>query len=144
MEAIRDTRASLSLNIAGFRCYISAARKGRIMDLHQEEKMTSQPSPTTWVVRPDPDLADLIPSFMQNRKNELAELQQARSRKDYEFIRRMSHTWKGICRPYGFVHLETLSRSLEEAGGREDAAEVERIMNEMASYLENVRIVYDN
>jgi HPt (histidine-containing phosphotransfer) domain-containing protein len=114
------------------------------MDLHQEETMTSQNSPTTWVVRPDPDLADLIPSFMQNRKNELEELQQARSRNDYEFVRRMSHTWKGICRPYGFIHLETLSKSLEEAGEREDAGDVGRIMDEMASYLENVRIVYDN
>lgn len=114
------------------------------MDQIREDHMTSQSAPTTWVVRPDPDLADLIPSFMQNRRNELEELKGARSRNDYEFIRRMSHTWKGICRPYGFVHLETLSKSLEEAGEREDAAEVERIMNEMASYLENVRIVYDS
>lgn len=111
--------------------------------MQHEDSLKSQSSPTTWVVRPDPDLADLIPSFMQNRRNELAELQQARSRNDYEFIRRTSHTWKGICRPYGFVHLETLSRSLEEAGEREDAAEVERIVAEMADYLDNVRIVYD-
>ncbi len=108
----------------------------------QEASMTS--APTTWVVRPDPDLADLIPSFMQNRRNELAELQTARERGDYEFIRRMSHTWKGICRPYGFVHLETLSRSLEEAGEREDATDVATIVSEMGSYLDNVRIVYDN
>ena len=115
------------------------------MELHSEEKMTSQfSSPTTWVVRPDPDLADLIPSFLQNRRNELAELQLALSRSDFEFIRRMSHTWKGICRPYGFVHLETLSRSLEEAGEREDAVDTKRIMDEMTSYLENVRIVYDS
>ncbi len=114
------------------------------MELHYEDKMTSHASPTTWVVRPDPDLADLIPSFMQNRKNELEELKQARSRNDYEFIRRMSHTWKGIARPYGFIHLETLSRSLEEAGERENATDVERIINEIADYIENVRIVYDN
>jgi HPt (histidine-containing phosphotransfer) domain-containing protein len=114
------------------------------METLHEEHLKQPTSPTTWVVRPDPDLADLIPSFMQNRRNELTELQQARSRNDYEFIRRMSHTWKGICRPYGFVHLETLSRSLEEAGERENAADVERIMDEMASYLDNVRIVYEN
>lgn len=81
---------------------------------------------------------------MQNRKNELEEIVSAKSRGDYEFIRRMAHTWKGICRPYGFVHLETLSRSLEEAGERENADEVGEILDEMREYLDNVRIVYDS
>jgi HPt (histidine-containing phosphotransfer) domain-containing protein len=101
-------------------------------------------SPTTWVVRPDPDLEDLIPSFMQNRKKELGELEEARDRADFEFVRRLAHTWKGICRPYGFVHLETLSRALEEAGERENREEVAQILNEMREYLDNVRVVYDN
>ena len=112
-------------------------------DLTNKEVLMTT-SQTAWVVRPDPDLADLIPTFIQNRRNELAELQVARKSGDYEFIRRMSHTWKGICRPYGFVHLETLSKSLEDAGEREDASDVETIVNEMGSYLDNVRIVYDS
>lgn len=107
------------------------------------DSMTTS-TPTTWVVRPDPDLADLIPSFLQNRKNELAELKTAQAKSDFEFVRRMSHTWKGICRPYGFVHLETLSKSLEEAGEREDATDVGSILLEMDTYLSKVRIVYDS
>lgn len=100
--------------------------------------------PTTWVVRPDADLADLIPAFLQNRRNELAELHVAHKTGDFDFIRRMSHTWKGICRPYGFVHLETLSKSLEDAGERENASDVGTIVLEMGSYLDNVRVVYDS
>lgn len=110
----------------------------------RKEAFVKSSSATTWVVRPDPDLADLIPSFVQNRKNELAELQNARAKSDYEFIRRMSHTWKGICRPYGFIHLETLSKNLEAAGERESPSDVEQVMEEMTSYLANVRIVYDS
>lgn len=113
------------------------------MEMMQGEHVTSN-SPTTWVVRPDPDLADLIPSFLQNRKNELQELEQARSRSDFEFVRRMAHTWKGICRPYGFVHLETLSKSLEQAGEKEDGEEIESILGEVSNYLANVHIVYEN
>ncbi|HVK62599.1 MAG TPA: Hpt domain-containing protein [Bdellovibrionales bacterium] len=101
-------------------------------------------SPTTWVVRPDPDLEDLIPSFMQNRKNELSDLDGARERGDYEFVRRLAHTWKGICRPYGFVHLETLSRALEEAGDRENNEDVSHILTEIREYLDNVRVVYES
>ena len=101
-------------------------------------------SPTTWVVRPDPDLEDLIPSFMENRRNELGEIETGLSRGDFESIRRLAHTWKGICRPYGFVHLETLSRSLEDAGERENRADIEELVGEIRTYLDNVRIVYDS
>ncbi len=113
-------------------------------EMDQREEAVKSSSPTTWVVRPDPDLADLIPSFVQNRRNELAELQTALAKSDFEFIRRMSHTWKGICRPYGFIHLETLSKSLEEAGERESSADVAPIIVEIGIYLDNVRIVYDS
>lgn len=81
---------------------------------------------------------------MQNRRNELVEIETALSRADYDFIRRMAHTWKGICRPYGFVHLETLSKTLEGAGEREDRGEITRLAAEIRNYLDNVRIVYDS
>lgn len=110
----------------------------------QSEDASHSSSPTTWVVRPDPDLEDLIPSFMQNRKNELVDLEQSAGRSDFDFIRRMAHTWKGICRPYGFVHLETLSRNLEDAGERESQNDVQNILGEIKEYLANVRIVYDS
>lgn len=80
---------------------------------------------------------------MQNRRNELKEIEGAIERDDFEFIRRLAHTWKGICRPYGFVHLETLSRNLESAGVKESRDEVESITAEIRDYLDNVRVVYD-
>ncbi len=108
------------------------------------EDTTKTGSMTTWVVRPDPDLEDLIPSFLQNRRNELADIESALASSDFESIRRMAHTWKGICRPYGFVHLETLSRSLEDAGDRESQEDVNGLINEIRAYLDNVRVVYDS
>ena len=108
------------------------------------EETTRSSSTTTWVVRPDPDLEDLIPSFMGNRRNDLSEIREAIARKDFEFIRRTAHTLKGICRPYGFEFLETLSKELEGAGEREDIAAVESVTSRMQDYLDNVRIVYDS
>jgi HPt (histidine-containing phosphotransfer) domain-containing protein len=99
---------------------------------------------TTWVVRPDPDLEDLIPSFMGNRRSDLNDIRDAISRKDFEFIRRTAHTLKGICRPYGFEHLETLSKELEAAGEREDLPSVQSVSTRMQDYIDNVRIVYDS
>lgn len=97
-----------------------------------------------WVVRPDPDLADLIPSFMSNRQNDMKDIDGALAKDDFEFIRRIAHTWKGISRPYGFDHLETLSRDLEAAGVAENRLEARAIVDQIRSYLENVRIVLDS
>ncbi len=102
------------------------------------------PSTTTWVVRPDPDLEDLIPSFVANRRTDFEEIRKAIQRNDFEFIRRMAHTLKGICRPYGFTHLETLSKELEAAGQIEDLNAASRVAAEMQDYLDHVRIVYDS
>ena len=111
---------------------------------NREEDAQKSGAQMTWVVRPDPDLEDLIPSFLQNRRNEVGEIAAAIAKKDFEFIRRLAHTWKGICRPYGFIHLETLSRSLEAAGEREVISEVEVLLVEIKDYLDNVRVVYDS
>ena len=104
---------------------------------------TTTGAPSEWVVHPDKDLEDLIPTFLQNRRNELEEIDAAVAKNDFEFIRRTAHTWKGICRPYGFIHLETLSRQLEVTGEEENQANARGVAVEMRSYLENVRVVYD-
>lgn len=114
------------------------------MGQDQNQDKSQGANPTTWVVRPDPDLEDLIPSFMENRRNELSDIESALGRGDFDFIRRTAHTWKGICRPYGFIHLETLSRSLEKSGEAESREEVSGIAAEIRHYLQNVRVVYDS
>lgn len=93
------------------------------------------------VVQPDPDLADLIPEFLNNRRHDMADIEKAVARNDFEFIRRTAHTLKGICRPYGFIYLETLSKRLEVAGQQENMSDVKTIAGEMNEYLDRVQVV---
>ncbi len=93
------------------------------------------------VVNPDPDLADLIPDFLNNRRRDMTDLNTAITRTDFEFVRRSAHTLKGICRPYGFIYLETISKKLEVAGQQENLAEVKNIAAEMQEYLDRVQVV---
>ena len=93
-------------------------------------------------VRPDPDLQDLIPAFLENRRHELTEILKAAAQRDYGLIGRMAHTWKGICRPYGFIHLESLSRQLEKAGEAHDQADVDQVLARIRDHLDKVRIIY--
>lgn len=72
------------------------------------------------------------------------EIRAAIARRDFEFLRRTAHTLKGICRPYGFNHLETLSKELEVAGQREDIDAITKVSAEMQDYLDHVRVVYDS
>jgi HPt (histidine-containing phosphotransfer) domain-containing protein len=88
------------------------------------------------------DLQDLIPSFLENRRNEIESVERALATGDFEFVRRLAHTLKGICRPYGFVPLEEMSIRLEAAGEAEEAAEVRLIIGEMRAYVENVEVEY--
>jgi HPt (histidine-containing phosphotransfer) domain-containing protein len=96
------------------------------------------------IVRPDRDLEDLIPTFMANRRQEFSEMATAIQGNDFNLIKRTAHTWKGISRPYGFVYLETLSRSLEVAGDQNDRLAVESVLAEIDNYLTNVKIVYED
>ncbi len=109
----------------------------------QEQTQNTEGS-SELVVRPDPDLQDLIPSFMENRRNELGEIEQAIVRGDFETLRRFAHTWKGICRPYGFMQLEILSRSLEGAADRENQQEAQEMAALIRRHLDQVKIVYDH
>jgi len=98
----------------------------------------------TWIANPDPEIADLVPTFMQNRRVDLETLRDALLRKDFETIRRVAHTLKGICSPYGFAQLEMLAKRLEGAGIREELKEATDVLNEMQDFVENVQIIYDS
>jgi HPt (histidine-containing phosphotransfer) domain-containing protein len=95
------------------------------------------------IVKPDQDLADLIPNFITTRHNDLKDIRAAIARNDFVFVARTAHTLKGICRPYGFMHLETLSKSIEKAAEAKSLAEVEDIANQIEFYLQNLKIVYE-
>ena len=95
------------------------------------------------VVRPDPEINDLIPFFLDNRNKELTGLRQSLEGGKFDEIRRLAHTWKGICRPYGFLHLEQLSRELECAAINEDTIQVNRVLDRIEKFLKNVQIVLE-
>lgn len=98
---------------------------------------------TSWVARPDRDLQDLIPLFMENRRKDLALADTAFAAGDFDHIRRLAHSLKGICRPYGFPELEEMSKRLELAGESESLADIGRILVEMRAYVQTVKIVFE-
>ena len=89
------------------------------------------------------DLEDLIPVFMSNRKKELDTLRVALASADFEQLRQLGHRMKGVGVSYGFDHVSTLGKYIEDGARSGDRAGLEARISEYADYLSKVQIAYD-
>ena len=67
------------------------------------------------VVKVAKDLEDLIPVFMKNRAKEVDTLRAAVGASDFEQLRQLGHRMKGVGNSYGFAHVSTLGKRIEDA-----------------------------
>jgi HPt (histidine-containing phosphotransfer) domain-containing protein len=89
------------------------------------------------------DLEDLIPVFMSNRKKELDTLRVALASADFEQLRQLGHRMKGVGNSYGFSHVSTLGKYIEDGARSGDRAALEARIAEYADYLAKVQITYE-
>src|SRR6185503_9552129 len=89
------------------------------------------------------DLEDLIPVFMNNRKKELDTLRVALAAADFEQLRQLGHRMKGVGHSYGFDHVSTLGKHIEDGARSGDRASLDARIREYADYLARVQISYE-
>ena len=89
------------------------------------------------------DIEDLIPVFMQNRHKELENLRVALAAADFEQLRQLGHRMKGVGNSYGFNHVSTLGKYIEDGARSGDRASLEARIAEYAEYLSKVQIAYE-
>ena len=89
------------------------------------------------------DLEDLIPVFMSNRRKELDTLRVALSSADFDQLRQLGHRMKGVGYSYGFDHVSTLGKHIEEGARSGDRAALEARIGEYADYLAKVQIIFE-
>ena len=90
----------------------------------------------------DEDLADLIPGFLENRRNDLSKIENALEKSDFEDIQRLAHDMKGLGGGYGFDAITDIGAALETAAKRKDGIEIQKQLNNLLSYLDRIDIVY--
>jgi HPt (histidine-containing phosphotransfer) domain-containing protein len=95
------------------------------------------------IVHVDPDIADLIPGFLDNRRKDTASIAEAVTRGDFETVRTLGHRMKGAGGSYGFDPITDIGSRLEQAGLAKNADEIKSLMAELAAYLDDVTVVYD-
>jgi HPt (histidine-containing phosphotransfer) domain-containing protein len=94
------------------------------------------------VVEVDVDLEYLIPMFLNNRKREIPELQEALSQGDFEAIRVFGHSLKGVGGGYGFDAITDMGTVLETAAISQNSPEIEQTVSQLATYLDYVEVEY--
>lgn len=93
------------------------------------------------VVRVDPDLVDLIPGFLANKRKDADKIADAAARADYEALRGIGHKLKGEGGGYGLDTISEIGVALETAAAARDPGAARKCHGELVDYLDSVEIV---
>jgi HPt (histidine-containing phosphotransfer) domain-containing protein len=95
------------------------------------------------LVHVDASFEPLVPKFLTNRKKEVLTMQDALSAQDFETVRTVAHGMKGAGGSYGFDRISEMAAVIEQAAKQRDSSIVESHLPLLGSYLERVKVVYD-
>ena len=95
------------------------------------------------IIRADPDIQDLIPHFLENRRQDIQQMTQAVQTKDYETVRRLGHSMKGAGEGYGFDQVTVIGARLEEYAKTQKPEEISKMIEELTHYLDRVEVRYE-
>jgi signal transduction histidine kinase/CheY-like chemotaxis protein/HPt (histidine-containing phosphotransfer) domain-containing protein len=88
------------------------------------EPLTDDTPADAFTVVIDAQLAPLIPGFLDNTRQEVAELEAAVAQADRETVRRLGHRIKGACLCYGFDDIGAMAAGIETAAAGDEGMEV--------------------
>jgi HPt (histidine-containing phosphotransfer) domain-containing protein len=94
-------------------------------------------------VRANPIVADLIPGFLLNRRQDVIAMLDALDKGDFEIVERLGHGMKGAGGGWGFQGITDIGAALEQAADHADTDMALKWVGELSSYLDRVEIVYD-
>ena len=95
------------------------------------------------IIHVDPDIAELIPGFLENRRKDIAAMLDAVQQGDFESVQVLGHSMKGAGGGYGFDAITEIGAALEQAAKQRNAVEIRNRVHELSRYLDQVEVVRD-
>ncbi|MBI5279666.1 MAG: PAS domain S-box protein [Burkholderiales bacterium] len=92
------------------------------------------------VVRMDPLLADLVPEFLQHRREDVLTMRAALEGGDFATVGRLGHGMRGSGGGFGFQAITDIGMALEMAAGDCDRAASQQWLGELSSFLDRVEV----
>ena len=143
LEAIRDAvatsetpaHASRSPSATESSAHSSASANGHASS-------DADPVADRIVVHIDEDLAELVPGFLDHKREDVGSLLAAAENGDCAAISRLGHQMKGEGGSFGLDAISEIGQALEAAAHTSDLKAARRLASELASYLDRVVIVY--
>jgi HPt (histidine-containing phosphotransfer) domain-containing protein len=95
------------------------------------------------VVHANPQIADLVPAFLQNRRQDVIALLEALERRDFATVESLGHGMKGAGGSWGFHAITDIGAGLEQAAESADSEASRKWVGELSTYLDRVQIISD-
>lgn len=108
----------------------------------EKAKMASTEYHDSFSVLIDSDLKDLIPNFLNGRKEDVKKIGNLLEDGDFKTIQTIGHTLKGNGSGYGFDGISDIGKELELAAIDQDSNRILQYTDTLQSYLKYVRIAY--
>ena len=93
-------------------------------------------------VEVDLDLAELIPGYLANRREDLLAIDSCLKADDFETIRRLAHRMKGSGGGYGFHGISAIGGLMEAGATAADPLVIKTQLAALTDYLERVAVNY--
>jgi CheY-like chemotaxis protein len=88
----------------------------------------------------DPEIAPLVPGFLENRRADVTVFKDAVQAADFRRVESLAHRMKGTGRGFGFVVISRIGGDLEVAAQEQDQTKVLALIDELEGYLTRVRV----
>ena len=125
---------------AGCSDYLSKPVRREALMRVLEHHLSREPGTSAPRVVVDPDVADLVPAYLENRAEDLRQVRELLARGEFEPIGHIGHNLKGSGAGYGFERLTELGAALEAAARTRSGPGVDATLGELESFLECVVI----
>lgn len=94
-------------------------------------------------IKVHPNLKDLIPDYLNNRKSDLISMREALIVENFDLIYKISHKIKGSGGTYGFSDLSHLASMIEDFALKKDKVELLSKIEKMEKYLREIEIKFE-
>lgn len=95
------------------------------------------------IVKADPDLQDLMPGYLENRRQDIETINQALNSSNFELIQRLAHSMKGSGGGYGFDGITEIGAAMELCAKECRAEGIKEQLANLNQYLEKVEVIYE-
>ncbi|HTY56803.1 MAG TPA: response regulator, partial [Candidatus Binataceae bacterium] len=118
-------------------------RKRKLLEAIAEATRNWRDSYEKHVAHVDPELAPLLPRFLERKRKDITAIRDHLEQQDYETVSVLGHNIKGEGGGYGLDALTTIGSSIEEAARLKDSAQLRELVDALATYLEEVKVCTD-